>query len=431
MASRRRVRRMAGFIACYFSDDLLTWVEDPRSERGRRWKSCLPLLKALLLGSAAGCTGLTEVEEMTAELPKSLRKLLGIPTRIPDTTLRDFVCKLEPEQLSKLLYIVGYDAWRRKALQPLEGFAFGVMSLDGKYPSVTDTGDYEYLQVHHDEAGQPAHGLVRTVTSVLVTACGRPILGAVPVAGDTNEQGSFQKAFGDMVRIYGRLFRLVMYDAGAASETNAAAVLRAGKHYFFQIADPRWVMYQTVALLFEGKAAVVRDQEVVSSRKRVVRELTVLPVTRTRKNLTIWEHAKTIFKAYSETYEDGVLTGTKTRYYITSMDSSEMSAEKWLALIVLRWGVETVHQILDTAFEEDAHPWISADAQGALAVMLLRRVAYTILTLYKSVTLRSEENRRLPWRKLIEWVKDLLKWPNAEEMDGLRSRIFAVPPALA
>jgi hypothetical protein len=285
--------------------------------------------------------------------------------------------------------------------------------------------------VHHNEAGEATHGLLRTITSTLITAAGRPILGAVPVRGDTNEQGSFQQAFGDMVRIYGRLFRVVMYDAGAASLANADAVRKAGKHYFFQVADPRWVMYQTLEMLLRDEAPVACDEEIVSERKRIVRRLSLVSLRPTEKNLTVWGHARTAFKVCNETYEDGVLTGTLTRYFITSLESSELSADKWLRLVVMRWGVETSHQILDGAFAEDKHPWITADAQGALAVMLLRRAAYTILTLYKSVTQRSDDHRLLPFRKLMEWLKDTLKWPNSEELEGLRTRRFAVPPALA
>ena len=36
----------------------------------------------------------------------------------------------------------------------------------------------------------------------------------------------------------------------------------------------------------------------------------------------------------------------------------------------------------------------------------------------------------MPLRKLMEWIKDALKWPNDEEIEGLRTRSFAVPPAL-
>ena len=140
MASATRVRRMAGLVARYGSNnDLLHRVVDPRSEQGRRCKDCLPLLKATLLGLLCGCKGLAEVEELTAEMHKSVRKLVGIPRRVADTSLRDFLCKLAPEQLSDLLYVLGYDAWRRKALTQVEGLPWRLLSLDGKYPTIVLT----------------------------------------------------------------------------------------------------------------------------------------------------------------------------------------------------------------------------------------------------------------------------------------------------
>ena len=131
------------------------------------------------------------------------------------------------------------------------------------------------------------------------------------------------------------------------------------------------------------------------------------------------------------TNEDHVLTSAETRYFVTSAQGPALCADPWLKLVVIRWGVETSHQVLDVSFCEDKRPWITKDAAGALAVMLLRRLAYTILTLYRSVTLRSEENRLLPFRKLMQRLKDTLKWPSSEQLAGLRSRRFAVPPALA
>jgi hypothetical protein len=232
--------------------------------------------------------------------------------------------------------------------------------------------------------------------------------------------------------MYGRLFRVIMYDAGGASHDNLKAVLAAGKHAVFQIANPNWVMYQTIELLLGNQPSDVVEEEVVSSRKRVVRHLTVLPVRPTgKKNPTIWPEVKTVLKVYSETYEDGELTGTKTRLYVSSLEHTELTAAGWLKLIVCRWGVESAHQILDVSFAEDKRPWITSDAQGALAVMLLRRVAYTVLALYKWITQRSEDKRLMPWRKLMERIKDVLKWASHEAVADLRPRTFAVPPALA
>ena len=340
MASRREVRKKAGLIARYFPDGLLRHIVDPRSTRGRAWKSHLPFLKAILVGLACGCRGLKDVEKLTKQMSRPVRKLLGITRTIPDTTLRDFVCKIDPDQISRVLYIVGYDAWRRKALRQDERFPFGILSLDGKYPSVRDIGDeeagdvYEYLQVQHDKDKIATHGLIRTITATLIAAAGRPVLGAVPVPGDSNEVGVFKNVFAEMVRIYGGLFDLVMYDAGAASKANGKAVVDAKKNYFFQIANSKWVMYQTMELLFRDKPPSTVHEERVSSRKRIVRELTVLPAKKTRKSLTLWPHTKSIFKVYSETFEYGEVTGTKTRYFVSSLESTVLTADKFLELII-------------------------------------------------------------------------------------------------
>lgn len=432
MLSKRRMRRNAGFIVRFMPDSLLRRVTDPRSRQGRTWKSCLPFLKAALLGLLCGCKGTREVEELTLELPIPGRRWLGLPRRVPDTTLRDFLCQLEPENLSELLHVVGYDAWRRGALHQVENLPWGVLSCDGKYPVIRDVKPWRFLQVCHNDDGEAIYGMLRTITATLISAEGRPILGAVPVPGDTNEMGGFQQALGEMVRIYGRLFRVVMYDAGAASESNATATRNAGKHYVLHIADPRRVTYQTLELLLADKAPVAIDEETVSDSKRIVRSLSMVEVKPTAKNVTFWKHTRNGLKLVSETYENGELTSTLTRYYVTSLESSELSPEKWLRLIVMRWGVETCHQILDSdAFQEDRRPWITSDAQGALAVMLLRRVAYTLLTLYRSVTMRSDDNRYQPFRKVMEWLKDAVKWATSDDFAGLRPRSFAVPPALA
>jgi hypothetical protein len=434
MSKRRRLRRIAGFVARYVSDDLLEWgaKADGRSTRGRTWKDPKPLLKIALLGLLAGCKGPSEVEELSKELPKPIRKLLGIPRRVPDTTLRDFLTKLDPNKLQMMLYVVGYDAYRRKALRHRDDIdiPFSVLSADGKYPSISDTTPYAYLQIHHQD-GEATHGLVRTVTCSLVTALGRPILGAVPVLGSTKEQGGFQMAFGEMVRIYGRRFRLFMYDAGAASQDNADAVKAAGKEYLFLIADPRWQMYQLVELLLRDRIPAFVDEEKVSEQKRVIRKLTMHSVKPTRKNILLWKHTRTIFRIDNEVYENGELISTYTRFSVTSLEADELEPGPWLQLHVLRWGPETAHSILDTAFEEDDRPWIRKNAQGNLAVQLLRRVAFTLMTLYKNVTIRNEDESREPWRKQMEWVKDMLKWSNPEEVANLRPRTFAVPPALA
>ncbi len=37
----------------------------------------------------------------------------------------------------------------------------------------------------------------------------------------------------------------------------------------------------------------------------------------------------------------------------------------------------------------------------------------------------------MPWRKLMERIKDVLKWATGDVVEGFRTRSFAVPPSLA
>jgi hypothetical protein len=98
-----------------------------------------------------------------------------------------------------------------------------------------------------------------------------------------------------------------------------------------------------------------------------------------------------------------------------------LTAQHWLLVIRRHWGVETTHQILDTAFAEDDHPWIETNPRAALVVAILRRIAYTILTLFRSITQRSDERRAVPWKTLIEDVFFALVTTTDQQLAGLRA----------
>ena len=89
-------------------------------------------------------------------------------------------------------------------------------------------------------------------------------------------------------------------------------------------------------------------------------------------------------------------------------------------MIRYHWAVETTHQVLDESFEEDDRPWIVGDANGTLAVLILRRVAYTLLTLYRSISLRSADNRAMPWKRLMQWLHDTLIAAGESALSNLR-----------
>jgi hypothetical protein len=100
-----------------------------------------------------------------------------------------------------------------------------------------------------------------------------------------------------------------------------------------------------------------------------------------------------------------------------------LTTPQWLLLVRSLWGVENQnHHTLDTAFAEDKRPWIEADANGMLVVLLLRRIAYTMLALFRAVTLRSEDARATRWKDLFAWVRDALVAAAPEHTINLRVR---------
>ena len=93
------------------------------------------------------------------------------------------------------------------------------------------------------------------------------------------------------------------------------------------------------------------------------------------------------------------------------------------------WGVENnCHHTLDTAFEEDDRPWIESDPRGMVVVALLRRLAYNVLTLFRSVTQRSDERRATPWLDLLRWFYNAIISATDADLSALRPRPLARAP---
>ena len=130
---------------------------------------------------------------------------------------------------------------------------------------------------------------------------------------------------------------------------------------------------------------------------RVVRRLFIGQVT---VLLDGWEHLRTVLRIQTETV-DGKDKPPDERYLISSLPSVRLTPDHWLLVARRHWGVETSHQILDNAFEEDDHPWSEACPRAALVVAIMRRIAYTMLALFRSVTQRSDERRATPWQTLM------------------------------
>jgi len=239
--------------------------------------------------------------------------------------------------------------------------------------------------------------------------------------------GQFATAFESLVTNHASRFDMVSYDHGANSDDNARLVLGRDKHYLLQFNDDRRRMQQIMAELLEKQPVAYTEVEINSRGEQVTRQVRMMRVNigilpgLPRKS-ELWDHAKTILRVDKETEHTDNTVTFQRRYYVSSLPATKMTAGQWNLAIKLHWGVETSHQLLDVAFEEDKRPWIRNDPNGMLVMMVLRRIAYTMLGLFRSLTQRSEEKREVAWRRLMKQVNNTLVGADELTLVGLRRR---------
>jgi hypothetical protein len=378
------------------------------------------IVRLVLVGVMSGARSLADVEMLSADATRAARRLIGIKRRLADTTLRDVLVRLDPVALRPLLYRLIASAHQRRALVP-SGVPFGVVAMDGKATAIAD-GYSPYAQRHTGENGVP-YWLMRTITSALVSCAARPCIDVMPVPRHTNERGVCQKAFGELVRSSGHLFRLVTYDAGATCAANAAAVVKAGKDYLFAVKGDMQNLHTLICELLATKAVVTHAKRRVTNAVDVVTTLRLMHIRdNARAHRThFWPSARTILQVDSWRVDAERAEVLDTRYFASSLMPDALTHAQWLDVVRRHWGVECVHNTLDTALAEDDKPFMPGSATGTLVVMMLRRVAYTALALFRAAT-RSETYAEEPWRRLLARMRDALIAMTDEALRDLRSR---------
>jgi hypothetical protein len=416
---------MVGLLKARLTELDLDAVADHRARKGR-W-GLGQILRATLVGLMAGCRNLWETEQLTAHLSMTSRRLFGLKRRLADTTARDALCRVSLDELRRALHRVVHAAARRKALEPV-GLPVRVVAMDGKVTKLPCLNQ-RFVQNQHPEVGLP-YGLVRTMTAALVSARGRPCIDVSPIPAETNEVGHFQAALGKLIQAHGSLFDVVSYDAGGFSRSNADAVIAAGKDYLFALKDESRTMCRLAEEVLRFEPMLNQTTDVLGDGATVIRSLKLVRADPSwsygegkEPHASLWPHAKAFLLVEYVKLRDGVVVEREDRLFVSSLDPDRLTTAQWLLLVRSHWGVENNnHHTLDTAFAEDRRPWIEVDANGMLAILVLRRVVYTLLALYRSVTLRSDENRATRWLDLLAWVRDTLIAAGPEHVTGLRAR---------
>ena len=263
-------RRIVGWLRARL--DVLPWqrVTDPRLGSTTSW-SLESVLSTVILGLIAGARSFRELEAMSGAMTAPARRCFRLRGRLSDTTTRDLVARLSPDEVRAVLHAQIRIFKRQKALEP-ERLPWGVLSMDGKATAI-NAWDNRYVQK------QGSRGVIRTITASLVSSPGCPCVDAFPIPAATNEMGAYLTALAALVACYGGidLFRVVMYDAGACSEANARGTRALGLHYIMQLNDGQPTLFaEARRVLPDAPEHVIAfdDQKGhVRYRMRITREL--------------------------------------------------------------------------------------------------------------------------------------------------------------
>ena len=418
---RRELRRYAKALGRGLGFLGLPHVEDPR--RWFEWP-LWQLLISVFAGLTSGCGSLKEVEELTAQLSPGMRRKLRIPRRVPDTTLRDLLVGLSLDSLREMLRRQVRAAHRRKQLRPDE-LPFGMIAIDGKH-TVTRRPDEVYAQRQGD------HAVVRTLTCALTSSPAAVCIDAAPIPKELNECSAFPSVLDELVDTYGRLklFNLVSADAGITSKANAARVVDHGLHTVFTsnvfvsnvfaIKNDQPTLIDEAARLLERRSSEQAAAETIDRLDNNTVDIRRVWLTDEMAGYHEWNHLHTVLRVQRLVRrDDGTIKSCEDRYFVSSCETDTLSPEQWLRAVRWHWRVENdCHGVFDNFLREDERPWLHT-AYGMLVIMLLRRVAYNLLVLYRNVVRRGERKGDIPWRELLSRMRWALVASTADVLEGL------------
>jgi hypothetical protein len=392
-------------------------VRDPRARRGRRW-TLRSLLTATFISMVAMERSFRGVERLTRDM-RGCRKKLGIPRRVPDSTLARLYGRLRDETgLRQVLVDDIKRAHRRKALEPTQ-LPIGVVAIDGKTiwcgrKPVKDPAcqampqtDRTYFRLH-------------ALHAVLVSTAAQPCIDQLLVPAETNEMGALPSFLKRLTQAYRRisLLEVVTLDAGMTSAENARVVTENELRYVMALKETQptllaetqrlcgWGAHKQVGYVCDARTPWQRYRG-----KRIRRELYRSSEIRSWPG---WESAHQVWRVKQTAQHADGTVDVENRYFVTSLPRERLTGQQILTLVRLHWGVENgCHWTMDVVLGEDARPWCT---QGKALRMLswMRLLAYNALRFLRDRYLRSSTSRSMPWDELRRLIQrtlcDNLAW---------------------
>lgn len=396
-------------------------VTDPRDPRGIRHR-LEGLLQLLVLGFAAGSRTLRDVEELGKNLWN--RRDFKLREGPSDTTLDRTVRMVDATELGEVLSSQVWAMHRSKQLPVRPEVGVSLVAIDGKrfgtsrtaeHPDVIAGGgeDNRYYQVH-------------ALRAVHVASDVKPVLGqrVVEHSEHEGEGGAFWPFLEWLLAHYGSLVEAVSMDAGFTSWRTLTRMNAIGVGFLAALKGNTervhaWAQEQLGA---EDVDPPRGWEKAETERVRRARQITRSFARVSGKGLSSlgWQGVVSeVWRIRQVTQRDGQRV-VEDRYFLTNFPGKRLSAAQAMTAIRSHWGIENdCNWTLDMQLYEDTETWV-AKGRASEVLAMLRLIAYNLLRLCRHRALRSEENRAVPWRTLLCWMRDALVSPSPVwEPDGI------------
>ena len=342
---------------------VLALVPDPRRPRGRRYRLVFVLAVAAAC-TLAGARTFREIGDHAADLPQDvLRDLGGRPH-----PLRRKVIAPSETRIRTLLHLIDADVLD----QVLGGWLRDLADagrLDGLLTAIAVDG--KWLRGVLD-------GQVKLFSAMLHEA--KAVIAQVRVPDDTTESTQVKALLGTV----GLENAVVTADA-AHSGTETARYI-AGKaedggreaDYFLYVKGNTPTLQRSCfdAIQASGQGRAPDHAELDRSHGRTVRR----SIWVTDAAGIDFPHVKRVARIRRDHYDsDGCLLSKEIIHAVTSLTDKKASAEALAGIARGQWGIESVHWVRDTAWDEDGNTGYAGNGPQAMAT--LRNLSVSLLYL--------------------------------------------------
>lgn len=387
----------------------VTWdetVADPRGARGRRHEHH-GLLNLLVLGFASGMATLRRIEELSEDLSRRARRVLGVAKRVSDTTLYMLLASQKATGLRSTLQRQVRTLWERKRVSN-DAFPLGVVSLDGKSIWTSPWKVVPGAKRQQLDNGETLSSFAM-LSAVLTSSSLRPCLDLQLIPEKSGEAPASREMVRRLVESVGPRIDVFTGDAGLTCCESAVLIRDLGKDYLLALKDNQPTLARKAEAAFAEACSAHRVS--LSERRNgatLTRHLSTLMVADIPEFAAFG--AKEVWQVLQESVESatGKVT-TEVRYFISSLSPLRLTPSQKLALVRLHWGIENgLHWTLDVFFEADARQPCQLSSTALEVTCWLRALAYNLLSARRGP---AREGERLSWRRVMLKLRDLFVHP--------------------